>query len=163
MTSPSPPPSTSLPLDAALKRDLQPDVLILIMIGGALGALLRELFALWFTGAANTAFPWGILIANLSGAFLLGLFATWIDGLIQHHLFRPFWEIGFVRSFTTMSTLSLQSIVLIEAGAWTVFAPYLAISVTGGLFLFWLGERLGLSIAKGAVGETDRTRVEEEL
>ena len=106
-----------------MKRDLKPDVLIVIMIGGALGALLRELFAFWFTGAANSVFPWGILIANLSSALLLGLFATWIDGLIQHHLFRPFWEIGFVRSFTTMSTLSLQSLVLIEVGAWAVFAP----------------------------------------
>ncbi|MDG2184542.1 MAG: CrcB family protein [Mariniblastus sp.] len=155
--------SASVPLDSALKRDLHPTVLITIMIGGALGALLRELFAFWFTGTATTAFPLGILIANLSGAFLLGLFATWIDGLIRHHHFRPFWEIGFVRSFTTMSTLSLQSIVLIEAGAWGVFVPYIALSVIGGLILFWSGERLGVSIAKASVAKADRVRVEQEL
>ena len=163
MTSSPPSDSPSVPLPSAMKRDLHLGVLIIIMIGGALGALSRELFAFWFTGTANTAFPLGILIANLIGAFLLGIFATWIDGLIRHHLFRPFWEIGFVRSFTTMSTLSLQSIVLIEAGAWGVFAPYIGLSVAGGLFLFWSGERLGVSLAKTSVAKADRVRVEREL
>ena len=160
--SPTPSP-VSVPLDSALKRDLHPNVLTTIMIGGALGALFRELLSFWFTGTATTAFPLGTLAANLSGAFLLGLFATWIDGLIRHHLFRSFWEIGFVRSFTTMSTLSLQSIVLIEAGAWGVFAPYIALSVIGGLIFFWSGERLGLWIGKASVVKTDRARVEQEL
>ncbi|MCH2180677.1 MAG: CrcB family protein [Mariniblastus sp.] len=163
MTPENPPLSSSLPLDAALKRNLHLDVLITIMIGGALGALLRELVAFWLTGTATTAFPWGILIANLSGAFLLGLFATWVDGLFRHHLFRLFWEIGFIRSFTTMSTLSLQSIVLIEAGAWGVFAPYIAVSVVGGLLLFWSGERLGVSMAKARADRAERDRVEKEL
>ena len=68
-----------------------------------------------------------------------------------------------MRSFTTMSTLSLQSIVLIEAGAWGVFVPYIALSVIGGLILFWSGERLGVSIAKASVAKADRVRVEKEL
>ena len=110
--------------------------------------------------------PLGILLANLGGAFLLGLFATWIDGVIRHHVFRPFWEAGFVRSFTTLSTFSLQSIVLIEAGAWGTFIPYVAISVVGGLILIWCGERLGaffVARGGGSVDVDERTRVEEEL
>ena len=104
MTSAPPSDSPSVPPNSAFKRDLHPDVLIIIMVGGALGALLRELFAFWFTGTANTAFPLGILIANLIGAFLLGIFATWIDGLIRHHLFRPFWEIGVDNNLSEIGT-----------------------------------------------------------
>lgn len=163
MTSAPPSDSPSVPLPSAMKRDLHLGVLIIIMIGGALGALSRELLAFWFIGTATTAFPLGILLANLIGAFLLGVFATWIDGLIRHPLFRPFWEVGFIRSFTTMSTLSVQSIILIEAGAWGVVTPYIALSVVGGLFLFWFGERLGVLMARGAVGSVDRVRVEREL
>jgi CrcB protein len=150
----------------ALDRALHLDVLIAVMFGGALGALSRELLALWFTGISSTAFPLGILLANLSGAFMLGLFATWIDGLIRHHAFRPFWEAGFVRSFTTLSTFSLQSIILIEAGAWSTFIPYVAISVVGGLTLIWCGERLGVFFvarAGGKINRDDQARVEKEL
>jgi CrcB protein len=150
----------------ALDRALHLDVLIAVMLGGACGALLRELFAFWFTGGSSTAFPLGILLANLGGAFLLGLFATWIDGLIRHHIFRPFWEAGFVRSFTTLSTFSLQSIVLIEAEAWGTFVSYVVLSVVGGLILIWWGERLGAFFVARAGATIDRdaqTRVEEEL
>ena len=150
----------------ALDRALHLDVLIAVMLGGALGALLRELLALWFTGASSTSFPLGILMANLTGAFLLGLFATWIDGLIRHHVFRPFWEAGFVQSFTTLSTFSLQSIMLMQAGVWGTFLSYVVISVVGGLLLFWCGERLGAFFVErsgGAVDHGAQERVEEEL
>ena len=166
LSSMSSTPSATQPAMTALDRALRPDVLIAVMLGGALGALLRELFAFWFTGGSSTAFPLGILLANLGGAFLLGLFATWIDGLIRHHVFRPFWEAGFVRSFTTLSTFSLQSIVLIEAGAWGTFVSYVAISVVGGLILIWCGERLGaffVARAGGSVDADDQARVEAEL
>ena len=89
---------------------LTPGILVAIAIGAVLGALSREGLAFFANSPEPQAFPWGTLIANLSGAFLLGLFATYLDRIISHALFRPLWEIGFIRSFTTLSTFSLEGI-----------------------------------------------------
>ena len=145
---------------------LTPGVVIAISLGAAFGSLGREGLALLFNATGTGSFPWGTLVANLTGAFLLGLMATCIDRLIRHRLFRPFWEIGVVRSYTTLSTFSLESIALLEAKAWTAFIPYVAVSVFGGLLCIWLGDRLGtrLSLEEGTPVDTkERDRVEEEI
>ena len=141
-------------------------VLIVIVLGAAIGSLSREgLGLLWNSQVAGT-FPWGTLVANLSGAFLLGLMATYIDQLIKHQLFRPFWEIGVIRSYTTLSTFSLEGIRLFEAEAWGVLGIYVLVSVFGGLFLIWLGDALGASMTRRSgrvVDLEERRRVEEEI
>jgi len=141
-------------------------LIIAISLGAALGALTRESLALLANGPQPHSFPWGTLGANLGGAFLLGLFATYVDRLIKYDLFRPFWEIGFIRSFTTLSTFSLESVRMIEVQAWEIFFPYMAISVLGGLLLIFLGDRLGafVSTRYGMRPRADiRDRVETEI
>lgn len=144
-----------------------PPVLIAIALGAAVGALGRETVAALLNPHLDSGgFPLGTLVANLSGAFLLGLMATWIDGLIRHRLFRPFWESGLIRSYTTLSTFSLEGLSLIEREAWGVFVTYALLSIGGGLFCISMGERLGTSIAaKHGVDVDDdrRDRVEETL
>lgn len=141
-------------------------VLIAISLGAVLGALGRESLAFVANGPEPHSFPWGTLIANLGGAFLLGLFATYADRLIRHELFRPFWEIGLIRSFTTLSTFSLEGIRMTEAREWDALFPYLAVSVLGGLLAVFLGDRLGtvISASRGLTEEPEvRDRVEGEI
>ena len=144
-----------------------PGVLIAIALGAATGALGREtVCALLNPHLESGGFPLGTLVANLSGAFLLGLMATWLDRLIRHDLFRPFWESGLIRSYTTLSTFSLEGLSLIEQAAWGVFVTYALLSIGGGLFCISMGERLGRSIASARGIEVDderRDRVEESL
>ena len=47
--------------------------LLLVMAGGALGAVSRYGVALLAARAWGTHFPWGTLIVNLAGCFLIGL------------------------------------------------------------------------------------------
>ena len=98
-------------------RSLHPSLLLAIATGAALGGLARENLSRLWNGPGASAFPWGTLAVNLSGALLLGLFATYLDRLIRHALFRPFWEIGFSRSFTTLSALSLAAVRMLD-GPW---------------------------------------------
>ena len=143
-----------------------PGVVIAISIGAVLGAIARESLAFVANGPEPHSFPWGTLIANLGGAFLLGLFATYVDRLIRHKLFRPFWEIGFIRSFTTLSTFSLEAIRMTEAREWESLLPYLAVSVLGGLLAVFLGDRLGdaISTSRGMIpNPATRERVEKEI
>ncbi|MCH2173911.1 CrcB family protein [Myxococcota bacterium] len=139
---------------------------LVISVGAALGALAREVLGVLANGVSAQVMPWGTLGANLAGAFLLGLMATHFDARFRHALFRPFWEIGFIRSFTTMSTFSLQSIRMLEMGAWEVLLPYVLLSVLGGLIAVWFGEVLGrdLSRRRGTVIDSSRRdEVEREL
>ena len=157
---------TSTPTGALARWPLTPRLILAIAIGAALGALGREALALLANGNQPHEFPWGTLIANLSGAFLLGLLATYLDGLIRHTLFRPFWEIGFVRSFTTLSTFSLEGVRMLEAEAWGNFIPYVTGSVLGGLLAVFLGDRLGSRLARASGRRPDsktRDRVEHEI
>ena len=145
---------------------LTPGVLIAIALGAVAGAIGREALASFANGHGPHSFPWGTLMTNLGGAFLLGLFATYLDRIIQHALFRPFWEIGFIRSFTTLSTFSLEGIRMTEAREWNILLPYVGISILGGLLAVFLGDRLGSVIsASQGLGEDPeaRDRVESEL
>jgi CrcB protein len=159
----------SAALPQTLNKSIQPLTLGLILaiaFGAALGALARESLALLANGPQAHSFPWGTLGTNLGGAFLLGLFATYVDRLIQHDLFGPFWEIGFIRSFTTLSTFSLESVRMVEARAWETLFPYIVLSVLGGLLLIFLGDRFGqfISNRRGLPPRSHvRDRVETEL
>ncbi len=87
-----------------------------LMLGGAMGAVLRY----WISGLPYKiyvgVFPWGTLIVNLAGSFLIGFF--W--GLLGRENIstntRSFLFIGLFGSFTTFSTFAFESLNLIRDG-----------------------------------------------
>ena len=84
--------------------------LLLIGTGGFAGALARYLLdgrvAAWTGGS----FPWGTLVINLSGSLLIGLlYALITERALLPAEFRGPLMIGFIGSYTTFSTLALES------------------------------------------------------
>jgi CrcB protein len=81
--------------------------IVLVALGGALGAVCRYLISL----ALNRgAWPVGTLLINVSGCFLIALFLTaaaerapWLGGG-----WRYFFPIGFVGAYTTFSTYEFE-------------------------------------------------------
>jgi CrcB protein len=53
------------------------ETLLLIGIGGFIGANVRYWVSIWAADRFGAAFPWGTLIINVTGATLLGLFNGW--------------------------------------------------------------------------------------
>ncbi len=94
--------------------------LILVALGGALGACAR----FWLSGAVarrlGEVFPWGTLAVNVSGAFAIGLLAArflTVDGIAEP--WRAIWLLlvtGVLGSYTTVSSFSLQTLALVRAG-----------------------------------------------
>ena len=111
---------------------------------GALGALSRWGLGLAVDRVAPSLFPLGTLAANALGCLLLGV----VTGLSVDHLpagLRVPMATGFLGSFTTFSTFSVESIKLAEQGAWGLVAANVIGSVVVGL----LGAGLGLAIGRG--------------
>lgn len=118
---------------------LQPDVIVAIAVGGALGAPVRYEVA-QLVRAAPGAFPWATFWTNLSGAFVLGFFLTVaIERLPPTRFLRPFFAVGFLGSYTTFSTLAVETVLLVKDGHVALGVGYTLASVSAGLTLAYLG------------------------
>lgn len=107
------------PTDHSDRREAQPLIpLLLIGAGGFLGAIVRYLVdgrVVHYTGAV---LPWGTFSINISGSFVAGvLFALITDrALLPADLIAPV-MIGFLGSYTTFSTLTLETWRMLAEGS----------------------------------------------
>ncbi|HEX2651843.1 MAG TPA: fluoride efflux transporter CrcB [Burkholderiales bacterium] len=105
-------------------------LIVAVALGGALGSVARFLVGIGATRLFGLTFPWGTLIINIAGSFLIGafveLFALKWD-LPQEA--RVFLTVGICGGFTTFSTFSLDTWVLMERGDWGLAAAYILGSV----------------------------------
>ena len=94
--------------------------LILVALGGSLGACAR----FWLSGIVarrvGETFPWGTLAVNVSGALAIGLLAARVmtpEGIAEP--WREAWLLlvtGVLGSYTTVSSFSLQTLALVRTG-----------------------------------------------
>ncbi len=118
--------------------------LVLVGVGGLLGAMTRYLVDGWVSRATGGAFPWGTFVINLSGSFLLGvLFAAATERAILPAEIRPAVMIGFIGAYTTFSTWMLESWRLVEDGALVAAFANIGGSVLLGLGAMFFGLALG--------------------
>lgn len=81
-----------------------------ILIGGALGAVVRYGVSIWSAGNHGTGFPFGTLIVNLIGCFLIGLVFGLGETRGINPSFRIFFITGFLGALTTFSSYALETI-----------------------------------------------------
>jgi fluoride exporter len=113
-----------------------------IGIAGFFGAILRYSIGL-FLFHESVVFPFATLSVNLIGSFLLAWFTTAIVKRfsIPDHL-KAAIGTGFIGSFTTFSTLSVETVTLIQNQDLFLAFVYVFISIVGGLMMGRLGYRL---------------------
>lgn len=120
---------------------------LLVGAGGFLGAITRYLIDGRIAAYAGGAFPWGTFAINVSGSFAVGLlFALMIDRAVLAPELRGPLMIGFLGSYTTFSTLALESWRMIEDGAWLSATLNLGGSIVIGLVAVIAGVALGRMI-----------------
>lgn len=127
--------------------DLSLLTLLLVAVGGALGALARYLVA---GGcqlvAANhgSLFPYGTLVVNVVGCFCLGTIAVLLS---ERLLVSPVWRfavtVGFFGAFTTFSTYGFETMTLLQDGQWRAAALNVLASNGVGLLAAWAGIEVG--------------------
>ena len=121
--------------------------ILLVGIGGFLGANTRYLLDQWVTNRWPMFFPWGTFIINVSGSFILGFFMAFAEQRpwVSREM-RLLFEVGFVGAYTTFSTYTYQSLRLAQDGQMALAALYIIASVMLGLIAVFAGFALGNSM-----------------
>ena len=116
---------------------------IAVALGGALGALARYWIVVRFEHWLGAGFPFGTLTANVLGAFLMGVLIE-LMALVWSPSgeLRALLTVGILGSFTTFSALSVDTLMLVEAGAPAQAALYALASVALSLIGIYGGMRL---------------------
>jgi fluoride exporter len=118
---------------------------LLVMIGGSLGALSRYWVGLLAARLFGARFPWGTLIVNLAGCFLIGLsFSLAERGLtIMSPSARLFFVTGYLGALTTFSTYALETANSMDAETHLVTVMNILANNVLGVGLVFLGMWMG--------------------
>ena len=85
-------------------------------------------------------FPYGTLVANVSGGFLMGVLAGVLArGNFSDEPWRLLLGVGLLGGFTTFSTFSLEVLNMIERSQWGTAIGYALISVIGAVLALFAG------------------------
>ena len=94
------------------------NALLLVAIGGGLGAALRHLFGMGALRLFGDAFPYGTLGVNVLGSLLMGvLVAVLARSGEGGQALRLLFATGLLGGFTTFSSFSLDIVALVERGS----------------------------------------------
>lgn len=116
--------------------------LILIAIGGFLGAISRYVASNHVFHSQKGEFPIGTFVVNLVGSFLLGC----LTKLSSNTDLLFFAGVGFLGSFTTFSTFKVEVLQLLQENKWKLPLTYMFLTYFGGIFLAYAGFILGKMI-----------------
>lgn len=118
--------------------------LLLVGVGGFLGAVARYAVDGVLSRATGGVFPYGTLVVNVSGSFLVGLvYALAIERVALGADVRAPVMIGFIGAYTTFSTWMLESWRLAEGGALIAAALNIGGSVVLGVVAVFAGLVVG--------------------
>ena len=128
----------------------------LIGLGAMGGAAARYELANWISVPAG-GFPWATFWTNVSGAFVLGaLLVALLERYPPARFARAFAGTGFLGAYTTFSTFSVETDVLVKDGHVATAGAYVAASLVVGLAAAWLG--IGFGRALAPVRRPERSR-----
>lgn len=100
--------------------------LLLVVLGGGIGAGCRYLLGSWLHLQLGDGFPWGTFAVNALGSLMIGL----VFGLAQTKAISPgttlFLTVGVLGGFTTFSAFSLETLRLIADGDLAVYLGFAA-------------------------------------
>ena len=85
-----------------------------IFLGGGLGSVGRVAVSQLILSRMGAALPWGTFAVNVVGCFVIGATAAWFESRGQQ-LAHPFFVVGLLGGFTTFSTFSIETLLLVEA------------------------------------------------
>ncbi len=133
--------------------DLWNQVMV-VSIGGALGANARYWLSVVLAKWTGPRFPWATFTINITGSFAIGLLAVVLSHRWPHQLWRLFVVVGFLGGYTTFSSFVFESFTLWERGEKGLSLANSVGSVVAGVLAVVLGVALGKSLV-GSPGQSE--------
>jgi len=119
--------------------------ILLVGTGGFIGSVMRYLIQVFVEKDLSSTFPYGTLIANITGSFIIGIvFAVAEKGDLMSSEWRMFLAVGICGGFTTFSSFSYNNFTMLKENA---FGPFF-MNVFGSLFLGILAVYLGVLLVR---------------
>ena len=113
---------------------------MMVAVGGGIGATTRYLVSTWAAEKFGTDFPYGTLIVNVVGCFIIGAFMTLAT---ERLIVSPYWRllvtVGFVGGLTTFSSYSYETLKLLEEANIMMAMYNLLANVMMGFLATWVG------------------------
>lgn len=117
--------------------------LICIFLGGGTGSVLRYCVQLALhERIVPYNFPWATFTVNILGSFLIGMFYALSARFNLATDIRLLLTTGLCGGFTTFSTFSNDSLILLKQGLHGLFLLYVVLSVALGVAAAMLGGAL---------------------
>lgn len=108
------------------------NTMVMIFIGAGIGGVLRNAVNMLAMRLFGMHFPIGTMAINIIGSFVIGLVAGWLtfraEWAWSYHA-RVFVITGILGGFTTFSSFSLDTAMLVERGEMGLAALYVGGSV----------------------------------
>ncbi|WP_421913153.1 fluoride efflux transporter CrcB [Mesorhizobium sp.] len=120
--------------------------LLLVVVGGGIGAGIRHLTNLGALRLVGPNFPWGTMVINIVGSFAMGLFIAMLVRRGGSSELRLFVATGILGGFTTFSAFSLDFATLWERGSALPALGYALASVIGAIIALFVGLWLARSL-----------------
>ena len=121
-------------------------IALLVALFGALGALTRWKIS-ELLNREPVLLPWGTITVNIVGSFLLGLLFSACMGNLVPESWRIPLATGFLGSFTTFSTFSVEIVQQVHRGDLRMALLNLLIQLGVGLVAAAAGVSLGRSLS----------------
>ena len=113
--------------------------LLLVVVGGGIGAGIRHLTNIGALRLVGPSYPWGTMAINIVGSFAMGLFIAVLMRRGGSDQLRLFVATGIFGGFTTFSAFSLDFATLWERGATIPALGYALASVVGAIVALFAG------------------------
>ena len=114
--------------------------MLAVAAGGAIGALLRWWVSQGVHALLGRGFPFGTLVVNVAGSVAIGVLYV---VFLERQDIAPEWRaaivVGFLGAFTTFSTFSMDTILLIQQGEHAKAGMNVVLSVVLCIAGCWLG------------------------
>lgn len=114
--------------------------ILIVLIGGGTGSVLRYLAFLLTSKLFPTTFPLATFLVNIIGCFIIGIVTGFY---LKNNMANPDTRLllvtGFCGGFTTFSAFAQENINLIQTNNMTLAIIYTGFSIILGLVFVWLG------------------------
>jgi CrcB protein len=118
--------------------------LILVFVGGGIGATARYGLQGAVYRLTGAGFPYGTLAVNVLGSFLIGLLIiSFEDRFMVNPSLRVFLTVGILGGFTTFSSFSFETMALLRDGSYVLGLMNVTSSVVICLGATWAGMIIG--------------------